>query len=162
MTAAGTAIVGFRLEKSIGLSGERPQVCARPAPMSVNVSKISLALGGRQSHALDAGVAHKNRLYLVAGSVTGSNPGIRLGAVRIPLNYDPWTDLTILLANSTSLPSSRGKLDATGRATAGLVVPKGLTDPALVGLYVYSAALVYDASGNYYLGTNAAVLQLVK
>ena len=57
---------------------------------------------------------------------------------------------------------SRGTLSTTGTATAGLVVPKGLSDPALVGLYLYSAALIFDASSNYYLGTNAAVLQLIR
>ena len=37
-----------------------------------------------------------------------------------------------------------------------------VTDPNAVGLKLYHAFLVYDGSGNYYLGSNAVTLTLVK
>ena len=44
--------------------------------------------------------------------------GSAIGLVTIPLNPDPWTDLTIGLANSPALVNTKGTLDASGQAKA--------------------------------------------
>ena len=161
ITSAGTAIVGFRLDRTHTITKDRAQVFARPAPLSVDVSQVSLTTGGTQTQPLDAGIANQSRLYLVAGSVTGTRPGFDLGAAHIPLQFDAWTSLTLALANSAALPKSRGQLDASGKARPGITVPTGLSS-SLIGLKLYSAALIYTAPENFHLGTNSQTLELIK
>ncbi len=99
------------------------------------------------------------------GSVTGTSPGVTLGSaiglVTIPLNPDPWTDITITLANTPVLVNTKGTLDASGQAKAQI---KGgpVNAPSAIGLVLYHAYLVYDASFNFYMASNPVTLLLVK
>ena len=60
----------------------------------------------------------------------------------MPLNYDLYTRFTLTFPNSALLANSKGRLDAKGRATATLQVPKGLS-PSLIGLSVHHAYLTF-------------------
>ena len=120
--------------------------------------KLSLKTAGAQKMTLAAGAAHANKLYHVFGSVTGSNPGITLNGVHIPLNIDMYTEITLGHANSPMFSNFRGKLDNTGMATATFNVPSGL--PSLANMTLTHAFIVYDTNGRYRMASNAATLRL--
>jgi hypothetical protein len=130
-----------------------------------DTTTISVATGGVQKFALDAGSQHAKRLYWLFGSFTGTTPGITLisaiGPVLIPLNPDAWTNLTIGLANTPTLQNTKSVLDAAGKAQAALALPK-ITIPSAIGRVVHHSYLVYDASSNFYMASNPAKLTLVK
>ena len=132
-----------------------------PEPLTGTPAAISIATGGAHTFTLDAGPSHGGRLYWIFGSLTGTAPGVSLGSVFVPLNPDPYTDITITLANSAVLATTRGILDAQGMAQAALHVPV-INDPTAVGVVLHHAYLVYDANANYYLASNPVRLQLVK
>ncbi|MCA8956794.1 MAG: FG-GAP repeat protein [Planctomycetes bacterium] len=124
-----------------------------------DVSTFSLAKANTLNMALDAGSAHQGRSYWVFGSVTGTSPGVTLGKVTVPLVPDPWTDLTIALANSPTFANTMGTLDPAGRAAARFVAGP-IQDPTLVGLRLYYAYLVHG--GGYHLASNPIQLVLQK
>ena len=57
--------------------------------------ELSFNRAGTQSLNLDAGKQHAGKSYAIFGSMTGTSPGITLSGIHIPLNVDPYTDLTI-------------------------------------------------------------------
>jgi hypothetical protein len=104
---------------------------------------ISLAAGGAVSIELDFGVANAGRMFFVAGTASGTTPGINLMGQHIPLNVDDYTYLTVMGPNQPPLTNSFGFTDANGRATCTFTLPAGL-DPALAGLTLtHCAALLF-------------------
>ena len=132
-----------------------------PETLTGSPSTISVATGGTQTFQLDAGTQNAGRLYWIFGSVTGTCPVLPLGAATIPLVPDVWTELTMSLTNTPLLQNTRGTLDGSGQATASFNVPI-IKDPAAVGVKLYKAHLIYDASGNIYEASNPVTLTLVK
>ena len=110
-----------------------------------NQPRISLANGGRQDFELRAGAAMAGKIYLLAGS-SGSEPGLQLGSLHVPLNPDSWLSLSLDLANSSVYPGSIGLLDAQGRGTTALVLPP-MNDPTLIGMVFEHAYLVWSGGG---------------
>ncbi|MHC4513330.1 MAG: FG-GAP repeat domain-containing protein [Planctomycetota bacterium] len=133
--------------------------------LMTDVSTVSLATGGAQKLDLDAGPRNGTRRYWVFGSVTGTTPGITLasaiGAVHIPLNPDPWTDITIAMPNTATLANTKATLDAAGRAQATFNIPK-VNLPSAIGVVFHHAYLVYDQQSNFYMASNAVKLTLVR
>jgi hypothetical protein len=83
---------------------------------------------------LQAGVANANRNYLMLGSVSGSVPGLTLpGGQNLPINWDYYTNLTLIYTNTPFFQNFSGALNANGTAvaTADLTRPP---DSALIGL----------------------------
>jgi hypothetical protein len=142
-------------------SGSARVLSGKALTLATDSHAFSLAKANTQTLNLDAGTANKGRLYWVFGSVTGVSPGVTLGPVTIPLNPDPWTDITIRLANSPVLVNTKGTLDVSGKAKAQI---KGgpVNAPSAIGLVLYHAYLVYDASNNFYMASNPVPLQLVR
>jgi predicted GH43/DUF377 family glycosyl hydrolase len=124
-------------------------------------SSISIATGGTQSLSLRAGTLHAGELYLVLGSASGTQPGIAVNGLNLPLNQDAWFTATLLGPNLGALVGTFGLLDATGRASAALVVPAGGLDPALAGLEVVHAFVALDfTTGAVDFASNAWPLTL--
>ena len=134
---------------------------AQKPTLTTDISSVSIATGGAQKFTLDAGTQHGARFYWILGSLTGTSPGINLGGLHLPLNPDPWTDITIAWANTLWLTNTNGRLDPSGRAQAFFNVPK-VTDTRVIGLVFHHAYVVYDASGNLYMASNPVPLKLVK
>ena len=105
---------------------------------------VSLAAGGAQALALDAGAEHAGGFYLMLGTLSGTSPGWTAGAITVPLNADPYLDLTLLDPAASPLAGSFGFLGPTGQA-GGLSfgLPPG-TNPALVGLTAHHACAVLE------------------
>jgi hypothetical protein len=105
---------------------------------------ISAAAGGTVRLDLIGGSEHAQDLYLVAGSLGGTTPGIVYQGVTIPLNADPFFFATIANPNTAILQQTYGALDANGRATAFLNVPPGVIPTALVNAQI---DLAYVSAG---------------
>ena len=123
-----------------------------------DVHAIPITTGGTQKLTVNAGKRHANRLYWIFGSMTGTNPGVNLLGVHIPLNPDPYTDVAIATVNTTVFTNFRGTLDSNGLATGSFNVPATLPLPA--GFTFHHAYVVYDASGKFYMASNAVPLRL--
>ncbi len=137
---------GDRLNaKFLGLSGVEDEftlVKGEARTLFRDQPRISVSAGGRQDWQLVAGTAHANQFYVLAGSY-GTTPGLPLFGLHIPLNPDPWLQLSLSLANSAIYQNTIGVLDGTGRATASLVLPP-LNDPSLIGQPLWHAYVLGD------------------
>ncbi|WP_145061665.1 hypothetical protein [Engelhardtia mirabilis] len=118
----------------------RLDTVAGPCPLSLapDLVDISLGSGGTQVLSLDAGPSHAGAIYFLLGTITGTQPGLDLGQVTLPLNPDPYFNLTLVDPNGAFLSSQIGFLDGAGTATAGLTLPTGISG-ALAGLTVHHA-----------------------
>ena len=92
---------------------------------------------------LEAGVENARRPYLLLGSFSGTTPGFALPTLSVPLLFDAYTRFGIHSPNTSPLRSSSGLLDEDGRAYASFFLSKS-SDPALIGLTVHHAFLVFD------------------
>ncbi len=93
--------------------------------LSVSTPSLSLIKGGNLDFRLNAGKNEANNLSLLLGSLSGTKPGIRLGAHNLPLNVDAYF-LLLMTSHNLVLPGALQFLDAKGQGRAQLVVPPGL------------------------------------
>ena len=146
--------------KNAGLAGKTECYSPRRMPLTSDNQLVSLVKQASQNWAMDAGTKHASKAYFMLGSITGTKPGIKLGNVTLPLQYDPYTDLTIMFPNSPLLSGSLGVLDASGRGTAKFnAVPQ--LPPALQGTLFWHAYIVFGA-GPFDFASNAVPLLLAK
>jgi hypothetical protein len=104
---------------------------------------LSSATGGTQALFLDAGAAHADEIYLVAGSVTGSSPGFPFGGFTVPLNPDFYFFITLNSPNHPPLVDTLGTLSAEGTALARWELPAGFV-PSLAGITMTHAYVLLD------------------
>jgi hypothetical protein len=161
----GSLLAGARDDDPFGASSGSVQAYEIPdpaAPLHACPPQISLAQGGAQQLALSAGAQHAQELYFLAGSASGTVPGLALGSVLLPLNPDPYLHLTVNHPNEPPLSSSLGFLGAEGEAAAAFALPAG-SAPSLAGLTVHHAFLVWDlfGSGTAVFASNAAPLSFI-
>ena len=103
--------------------------------------------GVPQTFAIDCGPGQANRFYLVLATGLGTRPGFPspLGPQLVPLNYDStWTSLSLSLLNSAIWSGTFGFTDAAGKGVgpAAFTPPTGV--PALAGLRLHHAAVLFD------------------
>ncbi len=112
----------------------------RSLPLAGDVHAVSLSGTNAQSLQLAAGVLHSGKPYVLLGSMSGVAPGISLGGIHLPLNFDPYLEFT--LGNPRPpLIGGVGVLDAAGRAQAFWTTFPGIP-PELVGTVLHHAYLV--------------------
>ncbi len=112
----------------------------------------------QQSFFVVAGAEHVGRNFWIFGSVSGIAPGVFVGGIKLPLNPDPYSQLTIDLANSQVLVNTRDKLFVGGKAQASIIAPPGDLPADLIGIQVHHAYLVFDDFGVIYKASNATSL----
>jgi len=100
--------------------------------------------GGTQTWEIDAGVSNANRLYVCAGTLSGSRPGQLLLGANLPLNADVWFNLSLGAANGSVYTNSWGLLDVNGKASASWNFPAGFG--FLNGAMFHHAFLVLEPS----------------
>jgi hypothetical protein len=102
-------------------------------------------------------ISNAGRQYWVFGNfaVNGTAPGVTLGPVNIPLNPDPWTQVTIDFANTAAVSMTKGTLDGNGQASASLnsLAPQ---PAAPLGLTLQHCFVVYQSGppDAYYMASN--------
>ena len=120
---------------------------------------LSLSAGGEQPLELLAGPGQAGALHLLLGSLSGSEPGLPLGAgLVLPLQLDAYTMLLLDEPLAGPVPGALGALDAAGSAALALVLPPG-TNPNLAGLDAHHAYLTL-LGGQLSLVSNAVVAHL--
>ncbi|MBK6938829.1 MAG: FG-GAP repeat protein [Planctomycetes bacterium] len=127
-------------------------------PAYLNPCGTSCGLSGAQTLFLDMGTAYAGSTYFVLGSVTGTNPGVPLGAYHLPLNIDAYTLYTTSGFGGGPLIPRVGVLDAAGRASLAFVLPpsSALAGLPLDGVFVHHAAVLLDRQFGFVSGvTNA-------
>lgn len=111
---------------------------------SADVGALSLLGGGVQVQTLEAGSPYGGLVYWIAGSASGTQPGISTAGMTLPLNPDLWFQISLLNYNLTPFSASLGLLDGNGGATAGFVVPPAAFPPELAGVTLHHAFTVID------------------
>jgi hypothetical protein len=98
--------------------------------------------GGTVTFNLTSGTENADRKYFLLGNVSGTSPGTQLpGGLVLPLNWDWFSDLVLLLANTPMFMDFCGELNASGEATAQMNA--GPLDPAFVGEVLHFAYVLY-------------------
>ena len=120
---------------------------------------LTLKGAGRQNLSIDCGAAHAGRSYWIFGSATGTHPGTTIAGLPILLVPDTYTRVLMKHTNTPSFTNFRGNLDSTGKASAQINVPGGLSGYAPFTLY-HDAVIFDNASGNLYFATNPISLRL--
>ena len=155
--SGSTIAVGARSESSaaggppeftsLALSGSAYIFEASPPP-SLQASPVSLSLsaGGMQTFSLSAGTANAGDVYLLLGSLSGTDPGLALDSVLLPLNPDGYLTSTLTMSSSALYTNSLGLLDSAGQGTASFNVPAG-TNPAFAGIVVNHAYVAISLVG---------------
>ena len=115
---------------------------------------IQLSLGGTSDFYLDAGASNAGDFYWLLASVTGTSPGIPVGSVTLPINFDPITSITIKQPGAFFFNSLRGFLDGSGQALAGLTLPI-VNDPSLHGVEINFAYVLGPVPGVVDFASNA-------
>jgi hypothetical protein len=112
--------------------------------------------GGQVDFHLNAG--HAGRNYLLLGGLTGTSPGHPLpgGYATLPLNWDPFTDLVLLLLNTPLFADFLGQLDGSGMGTAQLNAPA--LPSGFVGSILYFA---YCLNNPFDFVSNAVEIEIV-
>ena len=151
----GTAIVGAPWDDDLGVnSGAAWIVDTTTTPDPSLVSVVNHLFGGSsspdnvQSLHLDAGVAHASKTYLLLGSLSGTAPGIALGAGHhLPLNLDSYLLFTLVNPAAGLLVPGTGPLDAAGRATCEFRPPSN-TPSSILPIKLHHAFVVLEAPGS--------------
>lgn len=97
---------------------------------------------GRQRLVLERGVAHAGHPYWLAGSMSGTSPGLRFRGQRIPLNLDGYFRSCLRSPNAGWFTNNLGRLDGNGRATVDLRIPPEAY-AALVGVTLHHAFMEF-------------------
>lgn len=130
------------------------------ATLQADVPAISATSGGVQQLTFSPGAAHVGDAYLILGSMSGWAPGFPLGGLQVPLNPDPYSTLTIELANSPFLVGTLGVIGPSGSVTSYLVAPPALLSP-YVGTVLHHAAITASAPNVFTHASNPVPLTVV-
>jgi len=99
--------------------------------------------------------------YLVLGSLSGTEPGLAIHGVLVPLAFDAYTQLTISKPNQPPLQASFDTIPTFGVGHAEFLLPAG-SNPAWAGLTVHHAYVLIDPpTATVVHASNALELRLV-
>ncbi len=104
--------------------------------------QISVATGGTQFFTLIPGGGFAGDLYYLVGSASGTSPGFMFSGFTLPLNPDPYFNITVNNPNQPPLIGSLGTLNSMGRSEARFALPPGFV--SLAGIVVNHAYGVID------------------
>lgn len=127
-------------------------------PLSLSHNRIFASMGGAVDLSLNAGLSNRDRGYLVLGSVSGTEPGTPLpgGGASLPLNWDFFTNLVLVLINTPVFDNFTGTLDDNGEAEATFDTLGPA--PAAAGLYI---SLAYALNKPWNFASNGATIEVV-
>jgi hypothetical protein len=144
--AAGADLWRIVVTDAVGPVTLYPELAIRVdplVPLHVGYDWISAAQGASVPIVVNAGTSPVRRPYLLLASNAGTSPGLPFAGTQLPLNASNLLTFTYLNANSTSLPSTFGKLDRSGRAEARFV-PDPTLLAQLAGTHVDWSAILFD------------------
>lgn len=113
---------------------------------SIDRLELSLAEGGTVRMSINLGPAMAGRLYWVLGTTGGTEPGMKLGFTKVPLNHDGpggYMPQTLQHPNQDEIEHTFGVLDAYGKAEARFKLPPD-SDSGLAGNVVDHAFVIFE------------------
>ncbi len=140
----------------LGRAGTTYVLFGRQRSLSADVATLTASAGGTQTLDLDAGQVSAGMKYFLLGSYTGTEPGLPLGSVVLPLNLDAYLLFTASYPNTPLLSGSLGTLDAAGKATASFNLPAGL--PIAVDLTLRHAYVLLTTTNEAIFASNQVPL----
>ncbi|MHC4261390.1 MAG: hypothetical protein ACYSWX_02615 [Planctomycetota bacterium] len=114
--------------------------CPADPDVDVQPPTMSVATGGTSTLILNAGPDYADKLYYLAGTLSGTSPGVPVGNFILPLNPDPYFLMT--LKGGPPITNGFAQLDSSGRGAALFTLGPGIT--ALTGLTAHHAFVVVD------------------
>lgn len=157
--ATGPAALELRIESSFTTSTppvlfQRVDNVRLETGFSSSPGFQSVFGGGIETFQLDAGPDRAGEAFLIAGSRSGTLPGLDLpGDVHVPLVIDGYTTAVLNGLGAAPFDAFTGLLDGAGRATVSFTLPAGLP-PAAVGLTLQHAFVTLGPGGVTF-GSNA-------
>jgi hypothetical protein len=91
--------------------------------LEVDKTNISCSEGATVNLLLSPGAAHGGKAYWIWMSASGTYPGVFLGGMNVPLNWDALLLFTLANPNFSGSQGFTGLLDGTGSASASLDFP---------------------------------------
>lgn len=128
-------------------------------PLFGDVDKVSIGSGGVQTLDLDGGPLRGGHFYFMVGSATGVHPGVPVDSMIVPIQVDAYT-LDLLGAAAPPLSQVFGILDGLGRDQVFFDLPAGAVSPALAGLELHHAFVVFGRTFGLEYTSNAVSLEL--
>ncbi len=125
--------------------------------LSADGIAVSATAGGEVNFSLHAGSAFGGRLFLLAGSTTGTS-GFPIGLVTIPLTFDLYTNFAIVHAGAPPLVNNTGFLNASGEGSCSFSAGPGLIPTSLIGTQAYHAYALLDPLGLVDFASNFVTL----
>lgn len=136
-----------------------PDECV-PAPLATDLAEVSVAAGGQQTLLLTADASLGLQIYFVLGSASGTQPGVTLDGLHLPLQvFDPYFLASVSQPNQEPFVNTVSLLSPSGTASASIVVPPGL--PGLAGLTLHHAYVVFADDLAVAFASNAVSLALL-
>lgn len=112
-------------------------------------SSFSATTGRTVEFDLVAGAEHAGRVYVLLGSMSGTEPGTPLpGGALLPLNWDSLTLFMVPALNSPLFTDFVGTLDAHGNAAAQLNAPPVTSLAGMTMHYAYALVSPFDFVSN--------------
>lgn len=122
-----------------------PQLELRPT-LSVTPPTLSASAGGTAQFALEGPEeGPPPRTYLLLGSISGTAPGIPIGSIVLPLNFDWFLWTSFRWRNGAYFADTEGVLNPDGSGAARFLVNPGDLSP-LVGIDMAFAYFTPDRS----------------
>lgn len=121
--------------------------------------KISAAAGGVQSLYLNAMPAHAGEIYVVAGTLSGTSPGVSVGTFLVPINLDFYTNIILSNENLPPFGNTLGVLNPAGRSVATITVAPGI--PGIAGAVFHHIYATLNTSGALTFVSEPAALTIV-
>ena len=130
--------------------------------LTADVESVSLAAGGAQQFSLRAGPRYGSGVYLLLGSLSGTERATPIDGQALPLDLDDDLLYTLTDAGGPLLSNTLGVLQPNGTNPAPVAfhLPPGL-DPALAGSFLHHAYVVLNPAGAVGFASDAVPLELV-
>ncbi len=122
-------------------------------------TQMSANSGGTANFSLDAGVVYGNRLYMLCGTLSGTDPGTLLpgGLETIPINQDSFSNYIVNHMYLPNFSGFQGVLDGQGKASA--VLSFFTPHPGLIGKTMHYA---FCTRNPWDFASNATAIDLVQ
>lgn len=125
-------------------------------------ASLSAAAGGTISLPIKAGPNHRNQVYILLAGISGTSPGLDLGGgVKLHLNFDAITNLSLLAANLAPFLNTVGTLDNMGMPATqpSFPAPAGYLTP-IANRTLSFAYLLLNATPAFGYGSNAVNVKI--
>jgi len=114
--------------------------------LSIDEHQVSRSAGGTQQLSIDVSAEFGGAIYAVIGSVSGYAPGFLIDQIRVPINFDWYTSLSLQEANNLWFVNSIDFLDANGDASASLSFVPGMLPMSATGMLFDHTAVIVQGS----------------